>query len=160
MRALVVYDSFFGNTEQIARAIGNALASQAEVEVLRVGDVQAGQLGGVGLLIVGSPTRGFRPSPATVRFLKSIPAGGLQGVRVAAFDTRISMDEPKIPGFLRLMVRFFGYAAQPIADRLVKKGGQLAIPPEGFIVMESEGPLKEGELERAAAWAGQIMATL
>ena len=158
MRALVVYDSVFGNTEQIARAIGSALGSTGDVQVLRVGSVQPGQLAGLDLLVVGSPTRGFRPTPALTSWLKGIPAGSLQGVRVAAFDTRISMDDPKVPGILRFMVKLFGYAAQPIAGRLEKKGGVLAAPPEGFIVTASEGPLREGELERAAAWARQLVA--
>ena len=50
--------------------------------------------------------------------------------------------------------------SQPITDRLEKKEGELIIPPEGFFVEGSEGPLKEGELDRAADWAKQIMATL
>lgn len=158
MRALVVYDSVFGNTEQVAQAIGRALDSPEDVRVLRVGAVQPEQMAGLDLLIVGSPTRGFRPTPATTNWLKSIPDRSLQGVRVAAFDTRISIDDPKTPGILRFMVKLFGYAAQPIANRLVKKGGTLAAPPEGFFVTASEGPLRDGELERAAGWARQIAA--
>lgn len=46
-------------------------------------------------------------------------------------------------------------AAGPIAKRFVKKGGDLAVPPEGFFVAGTEGPLKEGELERAADWASE-----
>jgi hypothetical protein len=49
-----------------------------------------------------------------------------------------------------------GYAANTIASTLKKKGGQLLVPPEGFLVTGEQGPLKEGELERAARWAGQI----
>ena len=49
-------------------------------------------------------------------------------------------------------MKLFGYAAKPIADRLKKKGGELTIPPEGVYVKGTEGPLKEGELERAADW--------
>jgi flavodoxin len=60
---------------------------------------------------------------------------------------------------LRILVNLFGYAAKPIADRLEKKGGERIMPPEGFFVEGTEGPLKEGELERAADWAKQIMAT-
>ncbi|MBU1879976.1 MAG: nitric oxide synthase, partial [Chloroflexi bacterium] len=69
MKALVVYDSFFGNTEKIAQAIGAALEPQMDVEVRRVGDVRPDQLTGLTLLIGGSPTRGFRPSPATSKLL-------------------------------------------------------------------------------------------
>jgi flavodoxin I len=150
MKALVIYDSVFGNTEKIARAIG-----ADPVQVLPVGSVQPGQLAGLDLLIVGSPTRGFRATPAIQAFLKSIPPGSLKGVRVAAFDTRILLSDVN-SAILNVMVRIFGYAAKPIADRLKEKGGELAAPPEGFLVAASEGPLKAGELERAAAWGTQI----
>ena len=57
-------------------------------------------------------------------------------------------------------VKLFGYAAEPIAARLEKKGGELAVPPEPFYVGGTEGPLLEGELERAEDWARQIAASL
>jgi flavodoxin len=159
MKALVVYETFFGNTERIARAIGEGLGSPEEVQVRQVGDVKPEQLVQLTLLVVGSPTRAFRPTPATKAFLRAIPQGALQGVRAAAFDTRIDTGDIKSSA-LRFMVNLFGYAAKPIAKRLGKKGAQLVAPGEGFCVAESEGPLKEGELERAAAWARQIAAGL
>jgi flavodoxin len=158
-KALVVYDSFFGNTERIAQSIGNALGLPEDVGIRRVVDVKPEQLAGLKLLIVGSPTRAFSPSPAIKKFLKSIPRDGLKGVKVAAFDTRITEEEIDSAVFiLRILVNIFGYAARPISDRLVKKGGQLIDAPEGFFVHGMEGPLKEGELERASDWAKQILA--
>ncbi len=152
MKSMIVYDSVFGNTEQIARAIGNALGSEEEIGTFRVSNVKPEQLSGLELLIVGSPTRGFRPTEAIRDFLKSIPKNGLKGVHVAAFDTRIAVDEID-SSIGRFFVKTFGYAAKPIADRLKRKGGNLIAPPEGFYVKGVEGPLKEGELERAADWA-------
>ena len=154
MKALVIYDSVFGNTEQIAQAIGNALGSQEDLSVLRVDDVRPEHLTNLNLLVVGSPTRAFSPTPKTRRFVGSIPS--LQGVKVAAFDTRIALSDVD-SRILPVFVRVFGYAAKPIADRLTKKGGDLVIAPEGFFVEGTEGPLKDGELERAADWARQIM---
>lgn len=159
MKALVVYDSFHGNTEKIAQAIGSALGPGEEVDVLRVGDVKPEQLTGVALLIVGSPTRRFSPTPAINSFLKGVPRNGLRGVKVAAFDTRFPKSEIERVRILAFFVKIFGYAAEPIGDRLEKKGGELIIPPEGFLVEGVEGPLVEGELERAADWARRILAT-
>jgi flavodoxin len=162
MRALVIYDSAFGNTERVARAIGEALSAQAEVEVLRATDAGPEQLLGLDVLVVGSPTQKFQPLPAVKELLEGIPSQGLRGVRVAAFDTRINMEEIEQPvgRFLgRLVAALFGYAAEPIADRLKRKGGELVVAPEGFFVEDTEGPLKDGELERAAAWARQIIET-
>jgi hypothetical protein len=51
----------------------------------------------------------------------------------------------------------FGYAAGRIANNLKKKGSTLIASPEGFFVTGGQGPLKEGELERAAAWAKGIL---
>jgi flavodoxin len=159
MEALVVYDSFFGNTERIAQSIGNALGRPEVVGIVRVGDVKPEQMAGLKLLIVGSPTRAFSPSPKIKKFLKSIPKNGLKSVKVAAFDTRVTEEEIDSAVFiLRILVNIFGYAAKPISDRLMKKGGQPIAPPEGFFVQGMEGPLKEGEIERASSWAKQIMA--
>lgn len=159
MTIRVVYDSVFGNTAQVARAIGGALGSHEEAEMLAVSDVQLEQLTGLKLLVVGSPTRAFRPTVATTRLLRAIPRNGLRGTKVAAFDTRISTADAN-SRVLIVMVKLFGYAAAPIAKRLTKKGGELAVPPEGFFAGGTEGPLKEGELTRAAEWARQLIAAL
>ncbi len=134
MRALVVYDSKYGHTEKIAQAIGGAIGGQ----VRRVGDVKPADLVGFDLVIVGSPTHGGFPTPAIDGLLKALPA--LEGLNLAAFDTRTRRT-------------IFGYAAPRIARRLEKSGGKLAAPPEGFVVKGMEGPLVDGELERAADWA-------
>jgi len=156
---MVVYDSVFGNTEKIALAISKALGTNENVKTVRVESVSAEQLRGLQLLIVGSPTQKFKPLKTITSFLKGIGSSGLQGVQVAAFDTRISVDDVK-SSLLRFMVRLGGYAAKPIANRLQKCGGDLIMPPEGFLVKESEGPLKEGELERAVSWTQQIITAL
>ena len=159
MKMLVVYDSVFGNTEQIVKAIGNALGGAEDVGVVRACDVRPEQLKGLKLLVVGSPTRGFRPTGAVKQVISRIPRGGLEGVKVAAFDTGIASSDIESSA-LRFFVRVFGYAAKPVSDKLRKKGGELIIAPEGFFVKDVEGPLKEGELERAAAWAKKITAIL
>ena len=152
MKVLIVYDSVFGNTEQIAQAISDSLGSKENVETLRVNDVRIEKITGLDLLIVGSPTRGFRPTQAITNFLKRISTNGLNGVRVAAFDTRLLLSSID-SSVLRFIVKTGGYAAKSIANRLKKNGGNLTVPPEGFLVTGEEGPLKDGELERAADWA-------
>jgi flavodoxin len=148
MKALVVYDSVFGNTEKIAQAIGQALGAQA----MKPENVRPEHVTGLDLLVVGSPTRKFQATPATMALLKRMPPGALQGVKTAAFDTRIAVGEDKST-LLHVMVRWFGYAAEKIARQLQKKGGSPIRPPEGFIVNATEGPLRKGEIERAATWA-------
>ena len=155
MKTVIVYDSFFGNTEKIAQAIGAALGG--DTGIFRVGDVTPQQVKSADLVIIGSPTRAFRPSERTRAFLKSLAENSLQGKRVAAFDTRIAANETN-SAILKFFVKIFGYAAAPMAAALKKKGGTLVLPGEGFIVKASEGPLKDGELERAAAWGGQLLA--
>lgn len=155
MKALVVYDSFFGNTEKVAKAIGSALGSPNDVKVCRVSEMNQDLLKGVELLIVGSPTRAFSPTPAIKTFVKSLPGRRLEGVKVSAIDTRMNIDE-KTPGILRFFAGIFGYAGKHILDGLVKKGGLQVMPSEGFFVNGSEGPLADGEIERAAEWAKRI----
>jgi flavodoxin len=143
MKALIVYDSLYGNTEKIARAIAEAITPPAEVKVLRASEASPSELASIDLLIVGSPTHGGRPMPAIQDLLNKVPKLSLKGIKVAAFDTRIPTK----------LVRMFGYAAGRIARNLKGKGGTLIAPPEGFFVTASKGPLKEGELERASGWA-------
>jgi len=142
MKALIVYDSVYGNTEKIARAVAEAITPAYEVKVLGVGEANPSELASADLLIVGSPTHAGRPTPAVQDLLNKVPKLSLQGINVAAFDTRITTK----------LVRVFGYAAGRIARNLKGKGGTLIASPEGFFVTASKGPLKEGELERAAVW--------
>ena len=157
MKAMVVYDSQFGNTATVAQTIGEALGALGDVTVAKAGDVRPEQLSGVRLLVVGSPTQKFSPTGATKDFLKGIPRGALEGTKVAAFDTRITPEEIEKVGILAFFVRIFGYAAEPIASRLQKKGGDLVVPPQWFYVGGTEGPLLDGELERASDWATEIV---
>ena len=147
MKALIVYDSVYGNTEKIARAVAGALTPSGEVKVLRAGEVSASELASLDLLIVGSPTQGGKPTRAIQDFLNKLPESAIKGINVAAFDTR----------FTTKLVAIFGYAAGKIAGSLKTKGGTLILPPEAFFVKSKEGPLKEGELERAAVWAKRIL---
>jgi len=157
MKTLVVYDSVFGNTERIARAMGGAFGGRGEVAVVRPDDAAGERLADLRLLVVGSPTRGFRPTEAVAGFLQRASASGLGGIKVAAFDTRLSAEETKSP-IVRFVVKRGGYAAKRIADELARIGGELVAPPEGFYVLDSQGPLRDGELERAAGWAKRIAA--
>ena len=110
-KALIVYDSIYGNTEKIARAIAGALTPSGEVKVLRPGEVNPSELESVDLLVVGSPTQGGRATPAIQEFLSKIPSNALKNVSVASFDTRFSTR----------LVGIFGYAAGKIADSLKKR---------------------------------------
>ena len=134
MKTLVIYDSLHGNTEKIAQAIGEAIHGQ----VCRVGEVNLADLKGFDLLILGSPTHGGWFTEGVRDLLKASPA--LEGVKVVVFDTRTKKS-------------IFGFAAPRIVRSLEKNGGNLLAPPEGFIVLGIQGPLKDGELERAADWA-------
>jgi len=164
MRILVIYDSVFGNTEKIAQAIAQAigqaiaggLGAPAEAELLHVAKVQSCRMEDSDLLVVGSPTRGFRPTEDLANLLERLAPNALQGRRVAAFDTRFKADEQKSI-VTRFVVKTGGYAAKRIADRLKKAGAVLIVPPEGFYVADIEGPLNDGELERAAAWAKSLL---
>lgn len=148
MKTLVLYDSAYGNTERIARSIGSAI--NGDVKVLRVGDVNPFKLEPVDFLIVGSPTQGGKPTKAMRDFLNNIPGSALRNTSVTAFDTRFSTK----------WVGIFGYAAGKIAESLKAKGATLTASPEAFFVKAKEGPLKEGELERAAIWAKETVKRL
>lgn len=157
MKVLIVYESFFGNTEKIAQAIKDGFGPDAQLA--QADQIKQEQLKELDLIIVGSPTRAFRPTEKTKKFLSDIPAGILKGVKATAFDTGFSKDDTK-SGFLRLMIKMFGYAGKPIATSLQKKGAEVITEPEEFWVTDIKGPLKEGEIERAKGWASKILERL
>ena len=147
MRTLVVYDSVYGNTEIIARAIAGAIPG--EVQVMRVGQVNPADVQAVDLLLAGSPTHGALPTEAIQALLDKMGAPAREGARAATFDTRLTW------GFLE---RWGGFAATKMAGVLKEKGWTLAGEPGGFFVKGlKRGPLKRGEADRAAAWAKGIV---
>ncbi len=142
MKALVVYESTYGNTEMVARAVGNALTQYAVVQVKSVGDVTAGDVRGVNMLVVGGPTQRRGVSPQLHEWLDSLAPGCLRGVIAVAFDTRY-----RLPSLIS------GSAAHGIVKRLQRLGAEVFLPVESFYVEGREGPLVMGELERAGQWA-------
>jgi flavodoxin I len=156
MNILIVYDSVFGNTEKIALHIGQGMGLQGDVQTLPVSQVKADHISGFDILVVGSPTRGFRPTEGIASFIKTLSKDHLVGLPVAAFDTRILL-ETIDSSLLRFMVDKGGYAASAIAKSLKRKGARLLASPEGFLVTGEQGPLQDGELERAAEWGQKLL---
>jgi hypothetical protein len=164
MKALVVYESMFGNTETIARAIASGLGDACDVTLADVTTMPYPS--GVDLLVVGGPTHAFglsrpgtrqdavrqggtRPDAAKIglrEYLDACPM--LTGLAAAAFDTRV--DKPFLPG-----------SAARKADRQLRRlGCRLIVPPASFRVAGTPGPLVDGEAERAARWAVGLAAIL
>lgn len=142
MHSVVVYDSQFGNTERVAQVVAKALGDFGPARAAHVNETAVTQLRDVDLLVFGCPTQGFNASTAMRAFIEKLPPEVLRGPRVACFDTRMHVP--------RWMGRF---AAPQLEKRLRKMGVSLCAPPAGFFVVDREGPLQEGEAERAAGWA-------
>lgn len=156
MKAVILYDSYFGNTEKIAQAIAGGVAKKSEVRIARVDTFQADQLSGVDLFVLGSPTRAFSPSDASKAFIKSLKPGGLMGMKAATFDTRVDVQKTDNK-FLKFMAKTFGYAYPSMQKSLKKFGAEIIAEGKGFYVLDSEGPLQDGELDKAADWAETLL---
>ncbi|HHY50426.1 MAG TPA: nitric oxide synthase, partial [Alphaproteobacteria bacterium] len=139
MKIAIVYDTVYGNTASVAKAIAETLAAAHDVRLATVQEAASLDLGDTDLLIVGSPTRGFRPTPNIAEFL-----GGLDRVgtprAAAAFDTRIDLEAVN-PAPLRWVVDAGGYAAARIGSALAQRGYVLKGGEAGFLVTGTEGPL-------------------
>lgn len=157
MPALVVFESLYGNTEMVARAVAEALGGPDAARAKRVSELERADLQGVDLLVVGAPTHAFGPAPGTKAWLARLAPGALDGVRVAAFDTRMDVAAVGNP-LLAFLARRFGYAAEKLERGLARAGGQAAAPAAGFVVEGREGPLRPGETDRARAWARGLRA--
>jgi len=156
MKAIVVYESHWGNTAAIARAIAEGIGPEAVV--LTTSDAVGEVLTGVDLIVAGAPVLGFSlptedmlkglvreatppdlSHPSMRAWLAALPKG--KG-RSTAFETRIWWSPGgSIKGIQRELENA-GYTALAAAER--------------FIVKDRYGPLKEGELERAKLWGAAL----
>jgi Flavodoxin len=162
--AVVVYESFFGNTESIARAVAGGLRLEGlTAEALDVADAGDVDLDDYDLLVVGGPTHAFALSRPSTRddavarggdpgyssrglreWLSELPTR--DGTRLAAaFDTRVSK------------VRHLPMSAARSAAHILREHHfTLLDRPTGFVVQDVEGPLEQREMERAIAWARSL----
>jgi len=155
MNIAIIYDSIYGNTAQVAKAIATGLDRGHEVKLVTVQEAMDLDLSGTDLLVIGSPTRGFQPTPNILEFIAALgPAP--EGLTAAVFDTRLD-PETISPLPLRWVVEVGGYAATRMASGLRSHGIELRGDPEAFLVTGTEGPLKAGELERAREWARGLL---
>lgn len=165
MRALIVVESMFGNTQAIAQQVAAGLRRGMTVDIRSVADAPTDLPADLMLLVVGGPTHAFgmtRPSTREDAIRKGAVAAPLLGIRewisgldrlprgmlVTAFDTRIA--RPRLPGS----------AAHAAGRRLVRHGGTMVTSPTSFYVADTAGPLTAGETERAEEWGRAIVAKL
>ena len=132
VKALVVYDSMYGNTEKVAKALAAGLESGGvDVDVVKVDAVKFDELGEVDLLCVGSPVHGWNASKPVNEFLEHLKiVEGLSGKKAFAFDTKMKS-------------RLAGSAGGKIERKLKDLGLTIAKPSESAIVKGREGPLEE-----------------
>jgi hypothetical protein len=162
MNAVVVYESMFGNTKDIAFAIADGLASGLDVRCFEVG-MAPHVFDHPDLLVVGGPTHAFSMSRSSTRDSAKteteeplISETGIRdwiddvevsrGQSFATFDTKVP--KPKLPGS----------AAASAAKRLKKHHGSSIAKPETFWVTGMTGPLIDGEIERARIWGKELSA--
>ena len=165
MKALVVYESLYGNTAVIGEAIATSLRTQGlEVDAGPVSKIGPAEAAEVDLLVVGGPTHAHGMSRASTRktavedqkntfaeptvapglreWMNGLPSGAER--LAAAFDTRI--DKPVI---------LTGSAAKGIARRLERHGYRLVVEPECFLV-STKNRLLEGETVHATRWGTEV----
>jgi len=154
MRSIVAYYTRYGNTKKVAEVIAEVLAGAGEARTAPIDELTADELEGVDLLVAGSPTH-YQSLPKEVRaMLDEWPKRSLRGIQVAAFDTSVQAWGP-----LMWMT-----AAHRLLSELRKLGGKKVVGPETFLVERGKAPeseerqdaLREGELERAKAWAADL----
>lgn len=168
MRALVVYESMFGNTRDIAIAIADGIGEHLPADVVEVGEAPSMIPDDVALLVVGGPTHAHGMTKPDSRANAAAKAGDRlvshgRGIRewldglhqpwptvaAAAFDTRI-----KGPGIL------WGSAAKSAAGRLGDLEFDMIAPAESFLVGGPAGSmfdrLEDGEIDRARAWGARL----
>ncbi len=135
-RAIVIFDSKFGNTAKVAKSLAGGLQRAAlSVDCLSITDIDVKKIAGYDLIAVGAPTQALTASKPMKDFLHTLEDNNaLRGKRGFAFDTRYAN-------------RFSGSASKYIEKKLSQLGMDIVEPHQSAIVKKSEGPLEEGELE-------------
>jgi flavodoxin len=150
MTALIVYFSKFGNTKMVAEAIAEALESLGSVRVISSDQLTVSDLSDADVVVMGSPTHRMNLPEVVRPVFETLPRYTLRDTPIAAFDTSYKLSW--------WLARFT--AARKLARKLRKLGGKQVIPPESFYVVEREGPLYDGEIERAKEWGKLIVGQL
>jgi len=145
MNSIVAHYSRFGNTEEVAREIAGEFQSTG-LKVRRAGIGELPPMEGIDLLVVGSPTHKMNLPGEVREALGELPDGILRGIPVAAYDTSYRMNW--------LLSRF---TASGRLEKALRRLGGKRVDRETFHVVGREGPLCAGEVERARAWAREIL---
>jgi hypothetical protein len=173
MRALIVYESMYGNTHVVADHIADGLRSYFETEVVPVQQATSERMHDVHLLVVGGPTHVHSVSSEKSRQaaveaahkpdadVELDPDAEGEGLRewfhhvakvsnagAAAFDTRIDAAS-----------WLTGRASKGIGRRLTSLGYDLVADPESFLV-DKQNHLLPGEADRAVAWGATLASSL
>lgn len=152
MKTLIIYDSVYGNTAQVAQVIASVFGENKIVRT--VAEARTDNLVDIDRLVIATPTHGGRASEAIQAYIKSLPDGSLINKRVAVLSTGMTFQGKNIA--LRLLLKILGYAAAPTLALLLKKGALIAGEPLDLMVKGKQGPLLDGELEKAFTWATNL----
>lgn len=161
MRALVVYESMFGNTETIARAVADGVGERYDVTVTEVGAAPTRLPDDVGLLVVGGPTHAFGMTRAATRKDAAKQAGDAgvisrgQGIREWLDDLKPSPGLPAATFDTHVEKPFPGTASHGARRRLRTHGYDVRAT-ESFKVTDTKGPLVPGEEDRARRWGATL----
>jgi hypothetical protein len=164
MRAIIVFDSMFGNTRQIAYAIADGMRTYADVEIFTVDDAPRRLDERVGLVVIGGPTHAHGLSTQTSRRVNTHQAAqGATAGRIGLKEWLIGLATPSRPLTVATFDTRFskprwltGSAAVLTARWLVRRGCNLIAPPESYYVEHGAGPLMAGELDRARRWGATL----
>jgi flavodoxin len=164
MRAVVVFDSMFGNTGKIAEAVAEGLSAHGTVTLVGVADAPARLDSDVDVLVVGGPTHAHGLSRTTSRRVTpKLAAQGATEGRIGLKEWLDGLTDPPYATFSAAFdTRFHkprwltGSAAVRASRMLRHRGCQPVLAPESFFVEHAPGPLLPGELERAKDWGRRV----
>jgi hypothetical protein len=169
-RAMVVYESVFGNAKQVALAIAEGLATRLPVDLVSAREAPAQVPFDVRMLVVGGPNHAFgMPRPATRRAAVADHGARLDDTRFGLHEWLGLAHAPRALNAAAFDIRMGGptlltamdHAARTEEKLLRGLGATLAAPAEHFFVSDTKGPLLDGEADRARGWGralGELVA--
>ncbi|NIK59200.1 flavodoxin family protein [Kribbella shirazensis] len=160
-RAVIVYESMFGNTEQIARAIRDGLRAYVPAETVPVNQAPDAVSDDVRLLVVGGPTHAFSMSRLSTRQEAGKQADLVTPVEVGIREwlavLKPGTEKPWVATFdTRVKVRLLPGSAARSAAKLLRRMGYRLSDSASFFVSDTTGPIRDDELERAQHWGEEL----
>lgn len=154
MKSVVVYDSYFGNTEMVAKTIQEVFQQSHNSKLIHISEAYDLDIDSYDLIVIGSPTRYYKPTEPIVALVREVRA---YSVNVGFFDTRMDAEGHWLLGPVE---KLLGFAVDTMVSLIENGEATMDIEPLGVYVKSTKGPIRKTSVNDIQAWAKLLLASI